>query len=240
VISNAGKRLRDEGQIMSIWLEGRFMWARASTGPRFIPARDAVLAALKEGSKSIPALAQATGKGTSTVKSALHRHLLANGKVIRTTFGTYALAGTAPRYVSNEKAIVAALKNGPMTYRALSSEVSTPSSIPQYLDFLLAKGKIIRTERGIYALPGTAPVYIPTSDAIISALSKRAMKLGRLVQRVNKLIKGARSRGTITTILRELKKQGTVKQEQKYGGEYHLARHVRLGPRGDSVRPKRV
>ena len=94
---------------------------------------------------TIPALARDIGKGTSTVKCALHRHLLANGKVIRTKFGTYALAGTAACYVSNEDAIVAALKNGPMTSQALAREVSTHSSIPQFLGFLLARGTIIRT-----------------------------------------------------------------------------------------------
>jgi hypothetical protein len=33
-----------------------------------------------------------------------------------------------------------------------------------------------------------------------------------------------------------LKKQGTVKQEQKYGGEYRLVRRVRLVRREESVR----
>jgi hypothetical protein len=37
-----------------------------------------------------------TGRGS--VKCAVHRHLLPNGKVIRTKLGTYALAGTASRY----------------------------------------------------------------------------------------------------------------------------------------------
>jgi len=207
----------------------------------FVTSRDAIVTALRKTPipMAIPALARDIGKGTSTVKCALHRHLLANGTVIRTKFGTYALAGTAPCYVSNEDAIVAALKNGPMTYQALAREVSTPSSIPQFLGFLLAKGRIIRTKRGIYALPGSAPIYVPTSDAIISALSKKAMKLGPLVQHVNKSTTSARSRGTITTVLRRLKKQGTVKQEQRYG-EYRLVRRVRLVQRGESVRRKRL
>jgi hypothetical protein len=238
-MSAVGRRLRNEGQITSIWREGQFIWARASTGARFIPARDAIVTALRKAPipMTIPALARDIGKGTSTVKCALHWHLLANGTVIRTKFGTYALAGTGPCYVSNEDAIVAALKNGPMTYQALAREVSTPSSIPQFLGFLLAKGRIIRTKRGIYALPGSAPIYVPTSDAIISALSKKAMKLGPLVQHVNKSTTSARSRGTITTVLRRLKKQGTVKQEQRYG-EYRLVRRVRLVRRGQSVRRK--
>jgi hypothetical protein len=234
-ISSVGSRLRNEGQIKSIWRGGQFMWARASTAPRFIPARDAIVAALTKGPMTIPALARDTGKGSSTVKCALHRHLLANGKVIRTKFGTYALAGTAPRYVSNEDAIVTALKNGPMTYQALAREVSTPSSIPQFLGFLLEKRKIIRTKRGIYALPGSAPAYVPTSDAIISALSKKPMKLASLVQYVNKSTTSARSRGTIRDVLFRLKKQGTVEKERRYG-EYRLVRRVRLVRRGESVR----
>src|SRR5262249_3509318 len=161
-------------------------WTRASTAPLFIAAREAIVAALKEGPMNVPKLAQKTGKGTSTVKCALHRHLLPNGKVIRTKFGTYALAGTAPRYVSKGDVIVAALKNGPMTFQALAREIACPSSsLSQFLEPLFAKGKVIRTGRGIYALTGSASVFVTTSDAIIKALSKRAMRLGPLVQHIN-------------------------------------------------------
>jgi lambda repressor-like predicted transcriptional regulator len=230
-ISSVGLRLRNEGQITSIRRAGKSMWARASTAPRFIPAREAVLAELRKRPMTIPELARDTGKGTPTVKSALHRHLLANGTVIRTKLGTYALAGTASPYVSNEDAIVAALKNGPMTYQALAREVSTPSSIPQFLNFLLAKRKIIRTKRGIYALPGSAPAYVPTSDVIISALRKKPMKLASLVQYVNKSTTSARSRGTIRDVLSRLRKEGTVEKERRYG-EYRLVRRARLVRRG--------
>jgi predicted transcriptional regulator len=168
------------------------MWARASTASRFIPARDAIVGALRKGPMTIRALAGHVGKAIPTVNNILHRHLLANGTVIRTKLGTYALVGT-----------------------------------------------IIRTKRGVYALPGSAPIYVPTSDAIISALSKKAMKPGPLLQHVNKLIRGTRSRGTITTVLRRLKKEGTVKQEQRYG-EYRLLRRVRQVRRGKSVRRKLI
>jgi predicted transcriptional regulator len=226
-ISSVGLRLRNEGKIRTIWRRGQFMWARASTAPRFIPARDAIVEALRKGPMTIPALARDIGKGTSTVKSALHRHLLANGTVIRTKFGTYALAGTEPPYVSKGDTIVAALENGPITFQALAQEIrSPPSSLPQFLDPLLAKGTVIRTKRGIYALPGSAPVYVPTCDAIISALTKKTMKLGPLVQHVNKSTKSTRSRSTIRAVLARLKKQGTVKQDRR-GGEYRLVRRVR-------------
>jgi predicted transcriptional regulator len=236
-ISSVGRRLRNAGLIKTIWRGDRFMWARASTAPRFIPARDAIVAALRKGPMTIPALARHTGKGTSTVKSALHRHLLPNGTVMRTKLGTYALAGTAPCYVSNCDAIVAALKNGPMTFQTLERQIG--SSLPQFLGLLLAKGTIIRTKRGIYALPGSAPVYVSTSDAIISALSKKPMKLGLLVQHVNQSTRSARSQGTIRTVLSRLKTQGMVKQEQRWC-EYRLVRRVRLVRRGESVRRKGI
>lgn len=226
-ISSVGLRLRNEGQITSIWRDGQFMWARASTAPPFIPARDAIVTALKKGPMTIPALARDTGKGTSTVKSALHRHLLANGTVIRTKFGSYALAGKEPPYVSKRDAIVAALKKRPMTFQALARETrTTPLSLPQFLALLHANGTVIRAGHGIYALPGSAPVYVPTCDAIISALTKKTMKLGPLVQRVNKSTKSTRSRGTIRTVLRRLVKEGTVKQDRRWG-EYRLVRRVR-------------
>lgn len=95
-ISSVGLRLGNEGKITRIWRGGQFMWARAATTPPFIPARDAIVEALKRGPMTIPALARDISKGTSTVKSALRRHLLRNGTVICTKFGTYALAGTAP------------------------------------------------------------------------------------------------------------------------------------------------
>jgi hypothetical protein len=225
-ISSVGLRLRNEGQITSIWRGGQFMWARASTAPPFTPARDAIVAALKKGPMTIPALARDTGKGRSTVKCALHRHLLA-GTVIRTKLGTYALAGTQPAYVSKGDAIAAALKKGPMTFQALARETCTTLlSLPQFLGRLLAKGTVIRTSHGIYALPGSAPAYVPTCDAIISALTKKTMKLGSLVQHVNKLTRSTRSRGTISTVLSRLEKQGTVKQD-RWGGEYRLAPSVR-------------
>jgi len=205
------------------------MWARAGTAPHFIPARDAIVAALKKGPMTIPVLARDIGKGRSTIKSALQRHLVADGTVIRTKLGTYALADTEPRYISKSDAIIAALKKGPMTFQALTKEIGiTPLSLPQFLDRLRAKGRIIRTKLGIYALPGSAPVYVPTADAIISALSKQAMRLGPLVQHVNKSTNTSRSPGTVTAVLARLKKEGTVKQD-RWGGEYHLARRVRTG-----------
>jgi DNA-binding IclR family transcriptional regulator len=232
-ISSVGLRLRNEGQITSIWRDGQFKWARASTAPPFIPARDAIVTALKKGPMTKPALARDTGRGKSTVKSALY-HLLANGTVIRTKFDTFALAGTAPPYVSKGDAIVAALKKGPMTFQELARKTcTTPLSLPQFLDRLFAEGTVIRTGRGIYALPGSAPVYVPTCDAIVSALTKKPMTLGPLVQDVNKSTKGTRSRGTVRTVLARLEKEGTVKQDRR-GGEYRLATRMRA-MRGERV-----
>jgi DNA-binding transcriptional ArsR family regulator len=233
-ISSVGLRLRNEGLITTIWRGGQSMWARASTVPPFIPARDGIVTALQKGPMTVPALAQDTGKGTSTVKCALHRHLLANGTVIRTGFGLYALPGTQPPYVSRGQAIIAALKKGPMSFQALAREInSPPSSLPQFLEPLLAKGIVIRVKRGIYALHGSAPVYVLTRNLIISALAKKPMKRGALVQHVNKSTKVSRSRATIGSVLTGLIKEGTVKQD-RWGGEYRLARRVRAVARRSS------
>jgi hypothetical protein len=115
-ISSVGLRLRNEGLITSIWRDGQFMWARPGTATQFIAARDAIVEALKKGPMTVSALARETGKGIPTIKSAVHRHLLANQTVIRTKFGVYALAGTQSPYVSRGDAIVAALKKGPMMF----------------------------------------------------------------------------------------------------------------------------
>jgi predicted transcriptional regulator len=58
--------------------------------------------------------------------------------------------------------IVAALKKGPLTFQALAREISSPlSSLPQFLGPLLAKGLVIRTKRGIYALRGVRRFTFP-------------------------------------------------------------------------------
>jgi hypothetical protein len=226
-ISSVGLRLRSAGKIKTIWRGGRFLWARADTGPLFVPARDAIVAALKGGPMNVPGLAQVTGKGTSTIKSALHRHLLPNGTVIRTKLGIYALAGTQPPYISKCDAIIAALKKEAMTIPTLAQVTcTTPSSLYQFIDLLLAKGRVIRTKPCTYALAGTAPVYVATCDAIICALTKKKMKLGPLVHHVNVATKGIRSPGTITTVLSRLIREGMVKQDRRRG-EYRLAGPVR-------------
>jgi hypothetical protein len=89
----------------------------------------------------------------------------------------------------------------------------------------------------VYALPGSAPAYVPTSEAIVSALIKKAMKLGPLVQHVNKSTKSARSRGTITAVLSRLVKEGTVKQQQRYG-PYRLVRRAHPECRGEIAQRK--
>jgi hypothetical protein len=221
-IRSIGVRLRHAGRIKSIWRGDQFMWAQAGTAPLFVPARDAIVEALKEGPINVSRLAKKTGKGESTVKIALHRHLLRNGKVMRTKHGIYALAGTASPYISKCDAIIAALKKGPMTGTTLAQETgTTPSSLYQFIDLLLANRKVIRIKHGTYALAGTGQVFVPTSDAIIKVLSKQAMTLGPLVRRVNKSTNSSRSPGTVTTVLRRLKKEGTVKQDRR-GGEYRL------------------
>ena len=99
-IAYAGSRLRGAGKITTIFRSGRAKWVRVSAAQAFIPAREAIVAALGTGPKTVPALAQETGKGISTVKSALHRHLLSDGTVTRSQFGILRVGrgGTAVRF----------------------------------------------------------------------------------------------------------------------------------------------
>ena len=227
-ISNIGQRLRDEGLITSIWRDGEFLWAVPSPDWQFIPARKAIVEALrKNGPMTVPALARETDKGRPTVKSALQRHLLPDRLVIRTDFGTYALADTAPRYVSKDELIMAALAKGRMTFQMLVQKTGIkPQSLPQYLEVLRAKRKIIRVKRGMYALRGRAQEYVPTSDLIVEALAKKPLKRGELDRAVNKLTGIIRSRGATGNVLSGLIRQGKVEQEKPYGA-YRLPRQAR-------------
>ena len=66
------------------------MWARAETAPLFVPARDAIIAALKEGPMNIPGLAEKTGKALNRLSLAelQSMHPVAGTKI----FGRDALA----------------------------------------------------------------------------------------------------------------------------------------------------
>jgi hypothetical protein len=223
-LKSVGQQLRRAGQIKTVCVGGQSMWARADMAHLFPSVRDAIVQALKEQAMTIPTLVQKTGMKIGSIKSALHLDLVPNGEVIRTKYGVYALPDMAPKYVSKKDAIMAALENGDMARQALASAVgSTPSLLQQFIDSLLADEKIIRTKRGHYALPGAAPVYVSTSDAIISALTKKAMKIEPLLRHVNKLTRNTNSRSMIYRVLLRLKKRGWVKQD-RWGGEYRLVR----------------
>ena len=111
---------------------------------------------------TVSALARETGKGIPTIKSALHRHLLANGTVIRTKFGVYAPGwhAIALRFEGQCNHCRAEEKDA-MSFQVLAPEIDNPpSSVPQFLEPLLAKRKVIQIKRGIYALHGRAPAYM--------------------------------------------------------------------------------
>ena len=101
-----------------------------------------------------------------------------------------------------------------------------PQSLPQYLEVLHAKRKIIRVRRGMYALRGRAQEYVPTSDLIVEALAKKPLKRGELERAVNKMTGTIRSRGAIGNVLNGLIRQGKVEQEKPYGA-YRLLRQAR-------------
>jgi predicted transcriptional regulator len=215
-----GQHLRDAGLIETVSVGGRFMWARVGTAPSFVVARDAIVTTLKEGPMSVPELAKKTGKSEVTITNTLQSYLLPNNEVMRTKRGIYALPGTEPSYISKSEAIVAALKKGPMSISALCQTTSTAlDAIYQFIRPLLANRKVIRTKRGVYALPGAAPVFVTTDDVIIRALRKRPMRLPALAQHINK------PPTTVLSALARLKTAGTVKHDG-WGAEYRLARRV--------------
>jgi DNA-binding transcriptional ArsR family regulator len=226
-ISTIGTRLKRTGQIKSIVRDGQFLWARGDyPAPDLVLARAAIVEALQKGPMNVSALMQETGKARSTVETALRRHLLPNHDVIRIKFGTYALPGAHPPYIFKRDVVLPALETRPMKAAALAQATGSPlSSVYQALRPLLKQGKVICIKRGIYALPGTAPVYIATSCLIINALTRQPMKLGPLMQYINRRTNTGRSRDTVTRILSYLKEKGTIKHSHM-GGEYRLARRA--------------
>ena len=225
-----GQHLRDAGLIETVSVSGRFMLARVGTAPSFVVARDAIVTSLKEGPMSVPELAKKTGKSKVTIFLALQSRLLPNKVVIRTKRGVYALPGIERPYIRKYDAIIAALSEGPMTLSELTHATWTPyGSLHQFIRPLLAKRSVIRTKRGVYALPGAAPVFVTTDDVIIRALRKRPMKLRTLAEHINK------PPTTILSALARLKTAGKIKPH-KWGAEYHLARQV---PRSSSTQYRR-
>jgi hypothetical protein len=94
-----------------------------------------------------------------------------------------ARVGTVPSFVVARDAIVTTLKEGPMSVPELAkktgkSEVTITNTLQSYL---LPNNEVMRTKRGIYALPGTEPSYISKSEAIVAALKKRANEYLRSV-----------------------------------------------------------
>jgi predicted transcriptional regulator len=227
----AGQHLRDAGLIEIITNGGRFMWARTGTAPPFVLARDAIIAALKEGPMNVTAMAEKTGKSRVTVVKALQSDLLPKNEVMRTGRGIYALFGTEPPYVSKGDAILSGLKTGPMNVSTLCQVTGMArDSLYTFIQLLLARRKIIRTGWGVYALRGAAPLFVTTDEMIIRALRRRSMGTRALVKHVNRSRNV--SEGTVVGVLTRLKKARIVKHDG-WGGEYHLRSGRRLARRED-------
>jgi predicted transcriptional regulator len=233
-ILSVAQHLRDGGLIETVSVGGRFILARVGTAPSFVVARDAIVTTLKEGPMSVPDLAKKTGKSEVTITHALQSCLLPNKLIIRTKRGVYALPGIEQPYIRKCDAIVAALAEGPLTLTKLTHAACTPyGSLQQFIRQLLDKRKIIRTKRGVYALPGAAPAFVTTDEVIIRALRKRPMRLPVLAQHINK------PSTTVLSALVRLKTAGTVKHDG-WGADYRLARQVpRTRRTRRASRPKR-
>jgi predicted transcriptional regulator len=223
-ISTTGNRLRKDGLVKSFYRNGGGpLWALADVAPASVRARDAIPAALQDGPMTVPELANKTGKAEATIKFHLHERLLPEKIVIRTKLGVYALPDTAPEYVSKRDMILAALKKekGPILNSTLSQETGIPpNSLRTFLAHMRDEGTVIRSGRAAHALPGAAPEYVTTDDAVIMALRAKPMKYRSIIKHT------ARSRPAVALCLGRLKKKALVKQERR-AEDYRLTRRGR-------------
>ena len=227
-ISIMGTQL-EKRQIKSIVRGGRFLWPVVTIQPRTCSCtRRHRRGAAKRADERF-GTGSRNRQTRSSIETALRRHLLPNHQVIRIKFGSYALPGTHPPYIFKRDVILPALETRPMTVAALAQATGSPlSTVYQALGPLLNQGKVICIKHGIYALRGTAPVYVTTRGLIISALTRQPMKLGPLMQYINRRTNIGRSRDTVSKILFYLERKGMIKQNQM-GGEYRLARRAAAG-----------
>jgi DNA-binding IclR family transcriptional regulator len=131
----------------------RGVYALPGAAP-YIPKRDAIIGALKSGLKTVSELVQETGTPLASIYQFI-RPLIANGKVIRTKWGTYALADAAPVYVTTRDAAITALRRKPVKFRPLLQHINkstnsarSPNTLASVLGALIKRGMVKQDRRG--------------------------------------------------------------------------------------------
>jgi hypothetical protein len=133
------------------------------------------------------------------------------GRIVRVGNGVYALpmegVSCAP-YIPADKAILDALgKEGQRNCAELRAETGkSEGAVHAALHRLHNAGSIVLTERGRYALAGSAPPHVYTRDAISDALRSGKKTIPELIAATGK------NYGEIWAALRRLEAKGRVKQ----------------------------
>jgi hypothetical protein len=182
----------------------RHYWPiRAGREPPDINARR-VLAMLRgaPGNRgSVSEIAAGTGIKPRTCQDLLVS-MNASRDVVRVADGEYALPadGVIVPYVPPSIAILKTLADGPATPAELCIRTGkTKTQIAGALHWLWKHKKIVRTDYGLWALPGTAPPHIIARDAIIEVLQSGSKTVRELMAATGK------NRGEIWQALRGLK-----------------------------------
>jgi hypothetical protein len=160
----------------------------------------AMLCVAPRNRATVPEIADATGIKLRTCQDLLVS-MNASKDIVRVADGEYALPaqGIIP-YVPPSIAILTALKDGLATPAELRARTGkSADQIAGALHWLWKHKKIVRTDYGLWALPGTAPPHIIARDAILEALQSGAKTVRELMAATGK------NRGEIWQALRGLK-----------------------------------
>jgi hypothetical protein len=189
----------------------------------------AILAVLNNGPATITEVVHATGLNAITVQNYLHC-MCSDDEVMRVGFGRYALPTETlvlARHVPPAKTILNTLARGSATQAEIRARTGlSKAQVAGCLHVLKKRGKVVLTDYGKYALPGTATPHVYTKDAIDKALQSGSKTVPELMKLTGK------NRGEIWAALRRKKVKGEVVQAYLVypGRRGRLAAFVLPGP----------
>jgi hypothetical protein len=167
----------------------------------------AILTVLNKGPANTTEIVVATGLNPITVHNYLI-NMCREGEIMRLGFGRYALPteGLA-HYVLPAKAILNALASGSVTPAEIRVRTGlSKAQVAGSLHVLKKRRKVVLTDYGKYALPGTATPHVYTKDAIDEALQSGSKTVPEFMKLTGK------NRGEIWAALRRKKAKGEVVQ----------------------------
>jgi hypothetical protein len=169
----------------------------------------AILAVLNKGPATKAEIVVATGLNAITVQNYLIC-MCSDGEIMRVGFGRYALPTESlvlARRVPPAEAILNALANGSVTPAEIRVRTGlSKAQVAGSLHVLKKRRKVVLTDYGKYALPGTATPHVYTKDAIDEALQSGSKTVPEFMKLTGK------NRGEIWAALRRKKVKGEVVQ----------------------------